>query len=352
MSRNIIRRFLRWNALALLLLGLFFWIRPSTASENFVFWPGAYFLSLWIISQVLPLLYSFFLSDHSTPQFRTLMVALTIGTGHFLLTGALILLLERLFGFEEHYELNRLADYARDSWHYAIEGSLIALFYLIVMYAMSTKERLEEERELHQGALADLRTLDLNMLKSELNPHFLYNAMNSISMKVRIKENKVAIRMIAALTDLLRTVLSSRKVHLVSLDEEISYLSKYLSIEEARFGATARMELSFPDETLTALVPPLILQPLVENAFKHGAPSTNEQAYIRVAAEKTEDQLVVQVHNAGSGDQKIVTELGAVGIGLPNVVHRLRQLYGNHFRFQIVNHSKGVICKITLPFQT
>ncbi len=346
------RQFSVWNTISLAFLGLFFWFRVTPAEgENFIFWPGGYVLSIWVLSQVMPTIHQSYHQEQRLLSARMLLVILAFGVLHLILTGVFILLLERLFRMQEHYALDELSRYFKDSWYYAIEGAMIAVAYLVVLQALHLVQRLREERERHLGVLAELRTSDLKMLKSELNPHFLYNAMNGISMKVRLQEGKTAINMIASLTDLLRTILSSRKVNLVAMDEEIVYLNKYLSIEEARFGKQAKMELSFPDETRRAMVPPLILQPIVENAFKHGPPLGAEQAFIRVSAQKVKQHLVIEVFNANSADKKIITDR-TDGVGLPNVIHRLRQLYGVDFQFQILNQPNGVMCKLTLPFRT
>lgn len=345
-----------YNTAFLLLLFFYCWFRQfilsGAAIVDIIFWPGAYFLSLWILSPAvlyffsttIPLGRSGFLQKNS-------LLSTGFGLLHFLFTGLLILVLERFFRLPEHYSLSRIGDYLLSYWPYAIEGLLWYWLYTGVLLFAFNQKKLKEEKKKLQEIEQELVASQLNMLRTELNPHFLFNAMNSIAMKVRLKENTHAVSMIAALNDLLRVVLSRKKEKMIGLKEEIEILDKYLSIEKTRFGEQVEIQLSFPEHLHKARVPQLILQPLVENAFKHGIKESLSKQVISVSAEAEENFLVLRIYNTSAAGYRVISADYAGGIGLSNVIHRLRRLYGTNFRFQAVTLDKGVEFRISLPYR-
>jgi two-component system, LytTR family, sensor kinase len=217
---------------------------------------------------------------------------------------------------------------------------------------LQTRERLSFEMQRSETIQKELAASDLSALRTELNPHFLFNAMNSIAMKVRLKENKLAVAMIASLNDLLRSVLSRTRGKTVPLSEEINLLNKYLMIEKVRFGEQVEVTQDFGNDLLASHVPQMILQPLVENAFKHGVKDNLSQQRVSITAERENGSLVLTVFNTTEKMQRFDTFDGASGIGLPNVVHRLRRHYGTDFRFQSMSSGTGIAFRITLPFRS
>lgn len=347
------KRFPAVNSLGLLLLFGYFCARqPRLTTESIIFWPGAYFLSLWLLS---PLTRYFF--HAATPLTRARFVryhlrnSLLFGLLHFATTGLLILLLERLFHFPEHYTLSTLWVYARQSWHYGADGVLWYWGYTVLFLLVVFRKRWKEEEQKTADMKRELLDSDLHRLRVELNPHFLFNTMNSIAMKVRLKENKLAVAMIASLNDLLRVVLSRRTERTVTLKEELQLLNKYILIEKTRFGDELDIVIEAPEDVQLAQVPQLLLQPLVENAFKHGVRENLGQQRIQLTSVRAGDSLVITVYNTtreGNGG----AARSSMGIGLQNIVRRLQKLYGPAFYFQRLDLDDGIAFKITLPYRT
>jgi two-component system, LytTR family, sensor kinase len=351
------KQFAPYNTLVLSVLFCFTWAREALVGglsiEDMLFWPGGYFLSLWILS---PLALYFFKSLETTGRRTFIKQHLAISTGfgmlHFILTGLVIILLERFFKLPEHYNFFEPASYIRQSWPYAVDGMLWYWGYIFVFLYLQTRERLAVEKQKSEAIQKELAASDLSVLRTELNPHFLFNAMNSIAMKVRLKENKLAVAMIASLNDLLRSVLSRKRDKTVPLSEEIELLNKYLMIERVRFGEQVEVTQDFNEDLLPANVPQMILQPLVENAFKHGVKDSLREQKISITGAKESGALILTVFNTTEQMRRFDTANGSEGVGLPNVIHRLRRHYGTDFRFQCMSTGAGIAFRITLPFRT
>ncbi|MFY0601373.1 MAG: histidine kinase [Cyclobacteriaceae bacterium] len=343
-----------FNMLMLIAMFLFVWIRSiyqGAPAEHVVFWPGAYFISILILSPAILYMFSSF-DFRSSRRFFFIYTAtgLFFGLIHFVLTGGFILLLERLFGFAEHYTLFTLEQYASDSWYYIIDGILWYWGYVTIFQLFRVKNQLNSERKKKADMQQDLIVSDLTSLSTELNPHFLFNSMNSIAMNVRLGENKTAVAMIASLNDLLRSVLSMKKVRTIPLAEELNLLEKYLLIEKVRFGGRVTITQDFDESLLIAKVPQLILQPLVENAFKHGIKENETRQQINISGTLEESNLTLTVFNT-TLNQNLLNKSQPDGIGLSNTISRLRKIYGTKFRFQRVLEARGIAFKITIPFE-
>ena len=173
-------------------------------------------------------------------------------------------------------------------------------------------------------------------LRLQLNPHFLFNALNSVSSLVTLERKREAEEMIDRLCDFLRASLDTDPMADVELADEIDTIDAYLAIEAARFGERLKVEIAVPDELLGVPVPNFILQPLVENAIKHGVASARGQARIRVAAAKADGMLALSVENwaEGGSAQGVAEDDGRKGIGLQNVRQRLAIGYGDAARLE------------------
>jgi LytS/YehU family sensor histidine kinase len=206
------------------------------------------------------------------------------------------------------------------------------------------------ERELAASRLTgQLAQAELHALRMQLNPHFLFNAMNSISMLVRHGRQDEAVRTVAGLSELLRTLLDEDRPHEVSLREEIEFLRRYLAIETIRFSDRLAVTISVPDEALEARVPSLILQPLVENSLRHGIARRSASGRLTVSARRADGRLVLQVTDDGPGVDEGIPN--GSGVGLRNTQARLQQLYGPEQRFELKSSpGVGTIATIELPF--
>ncbi len=227
-------------------------------------------------------------------------------------------------------------------------GAIVGTTYAIDFY------RRFKERELAATQLAaQLSRAQLRALRMQLNPHFLFNTMNTIAMLVRKQESDEAVRTLAGLSDLLRYVLEDSRTYEVPLRQELEFVERYLAIERVRFADRLRVTVTAQSDTLDAHVPNLILQPIVENAIIHGIARKYSASLVEVTAERVDDSLVLAVRDDGPGLEGKSREEVIEGVGLGNSRARLTQLYGGHQSLQLSDaEGQGAITRIVLPFHT
>ena len=190
-----------------------------------------------------------------------------------------------------------------------------------------------EARE-REAQLAEAR---LNALQAQLHPHFLFNSLNAITVLVREQNTTGATRMLELLGDVLRRVLRAETRHENPLEEELQFVRDYLAIEEVRFSDRLRVTWSIAEEARGVRVPTLILQPIVENAIKHGLAKRAEAGRIDISARLDGGELELRVADDGSG----VAETNGEGVGLANTRERLRTLYGDRASLTIRSAAGG-----------
>jgi len=189
----------------------------------------------------------------------------------------------------------------------------------------------------------------LQALQMQLNPHFLFNTLNAISSLMH-RDVKAADRMLARLAELLRYALESTESQEVTLQKELAFLRRYLEIEQTRFGARLQVREEVAEGLLEALVPNLILQPLVENAIKHGIERRTRDGVIVLRAVEEDGKVVLEVSDNGPGLKPEGS--GRKGIGLANTRARLEQLYGVDHAFELVNaEAGGLTVRVRIPFR-
>ena len=197
-----------------------------------------------------------------------------------------------------------------------------------------------------QAQLAETRLMSLRM---QLNPHFLFNTLNAVSSLVD-RDPRGVRRMIARLSELLRHTLDGDASQEISLQEELEFVDRYLDIEQIRFQGKLEIDKDVPCDVVEALVPNMILQPLVENAVKHGATRNEGVGRIDIAAWRDGDSLFLSVQDNGPGFNNETTSNGT-GVGLKNTRARLEALYGDTASLNIKRADDGgVIATIRLPF--
>jgi two-component system, LytTR family, sensor kinase len=239
-----------------------------------------------------------------------------------------------------------------------VKESLDLIVYWAIVglaYARGYYQRYRE-RELRAAQLeALLARAELQALKLQLHPHFLFNALHAVAGLVRRGENADAVRMIAGLSDLLRYVLDSADRQLVPLAEELAFLERYLDVQRLRFGDRLSAEIDAAPDTLGLEVPILILQPLVENALEHGLARRAGPGHLRLTARREEDRLVLRLRDdgrglAGGADGGEGTGDGA-GVGLENSRARLRELYGEGSALTLrdAEGGPGAVAELILP---
>ena len=210
------------------------------------------------------------------------------------------------------------------------------------------------EREVKASQLESrLAQAQLDVLRMQLQPHFLFNTLHTISAFMQEGEIEAADRMISRLSDLLRLALDTGGAQEVSLGQEMDFLRRYLEIQQIRFQEQLRVTLDVPDELLDAAVPSLLLQPLVENAIKHGVTPRAEGGEVTVRAVRDDGALTISVRDDGPGLTTMSgRESAGNGVGLANTRARLEQLYGERHRFSAGNHPDGgALIELSLPFR-
>lgn len=232
------------------------------------------------------------------------------------------------------------------SWHFNI------LVYWVIGAVTHTFSYYRELRA------RELRTTELEMhltearlqaLQMQLNPHFLFNTLHAISALMH-QDVDAADRMLVRLSELLRRALDNSGTQEVTLRQELEFLRSYAEIEQTRFGNRLKIEMKIAPETLDAFVPNLVLQPLVENAIKHGIEPSARANLIHVSAERRDQTLSLTVRDNGRGAKN-----GTIkdGVGLANTRARLQQLYGSTQTFHAANADGGGFqVNVTIPFRT
>jgi signal transduction histidine kinase len=229
----------------------------------------------------------------------------------------------------------------------------LILYWAILGAAVARdSHRKYREREMRARELeTQLSLARLQALKMQIQPHFLFNALNTVAMLVRNGESSQAVQMVAGLGELLRSSLGEISEQEVPLAAELGFVRRYLSIEEFRFPDRLRVEVDVPEELLQAEVPNLILQPLVENAIRHGVAKSSSSGLIRIAARRQDGWLELSVEDDGPGLPASWQPDAGCGIGLKNVRSRMEQLYGSRQEFVIQNvEPKGAAARLRIPF--
>ena len=220
-------------------------------------------------------------------------------------------------------------------------------------YYLQKKERQEEAERLQARTRKlekQLTEAQLDALRMQLNPHFLFNTLHAISTLVGRDPQGVR-RMIARLSDLLRRVLDEEVPPEIPLAEELDVLRDYLEIQQIRFQGELEVSIDVPEAVQDARVPYLILQPLAENAIKHGAGQVEDTGRIAIDGRREEGQLVVSIRDNGPGFDE---ENHVLGTGLQNVRARLKGLYGEEASLHVgpVEGGTGIVAMVRLPYHT
>ena len=232
------------------------------------------------------------------------------------------------------------------SAYYFHQGLTIYWTTLVVAHALYYYRGLRETEAQRETLTTQLAQAQLQALRMQIHPHFLFNTLNSISALLH-KDVEAADRMIARLGDFLRLTLKRSDAQLVDFEQELEFLKCYLDIELIRFQDRLTVEIDIDPHALTALVPNLILQPIVENAVRHGIAKQTKHGHISIRAQRDGERLIMEVEDNGPG---VNANANGSGIGLNNTRARLEQFYGDDFTFEIANSEKsGASVKLNVP---
>lgn len=233
----------------------------------------------------------------------------------------------------------------------SFHGSILTYWAILCVQYAIRYYRGYQERELHASELkAQLARAQLSALKMQLQPHFLFNTLNAIMVLVRQQRGRQAEETLARLSDLLRCVLEDVEAQEVPLRRELEYLQLYLSIEQVRFQDRLRVEIFADPAILDAAVPHMGLQPIVENAIRHGIGRSSAAGRIQISARHMDDTLELTVRDDGPGLPAANSSQGH-GIGLANTRARLHRLYGDAARLTVENGERGgAVATMVLPW--
>jgi two-component system, LytTR family, sensor kinase len=241
--------------------------------------------------------------------------------------------------------------YARVTYLSQLDWLLMTYLFLVGLAHALAYRRESEARSLDAAHLETrLVEAQLQALQRQLHPHFLFNTLNTISGLMRTNID-AADQMIDHLGDLLRMTLHSSGTQEVALKRELDVLQKYLEIEQARFGDRLRVTLRIDPDTLDAQVPNLLLQPLVENAVRHGIAPHVRPGRIAIHSARDGGQLTIDIVDSGAGlppDRLMALNRG---VGLDNTRARLQHLYPSAYRFAFSNLDDGFCVTVTIPFR-
>jgi two-component system LytT family sensor kinase len=246
-------------------------------------------------------------------------------------------------------------DYGIMPIRYLMEMANYFLWYAtsVTLIHLFDHYRESRARELRTAQLeAQLAQAQLQALQAQIHPHFLFNALNTISTVI-YEDVRAADTMIARLSDFLRHSLTASRSQEVTLSEELNFLNLYLDIMRPRFEDRLRVRFEVGQGISDALLPKLILQPLVENSIKHAADPNSGQVNIAVKAARENGSLRVEVKDDGPGLSAKLREALGNGVGLTNTVERLEKLYGGDHEFTMQNEADGGLrVSVKLPFHT
>jgi two-component system LytT family sensor kinase len=251
----------------------------------------------------------------------------------------------------------RARDFNMQFWGSSSQNFLFYTLLLGIAHLVLYYRRFREREKAAERLARGLTEARLQALKMQLQPHFLFNTLNAISALIPA-EAQPARRMVARLGDLLRTTLEHEDTQEVTLREELAFLEPYLEIEQARLEDRLTVVLNIAPEALDARVPHLLLQPLVENAIRHGIASRIEPGRVEISAARGSDgrflQLEIRDDGRGFDRNQDRDNEGRTrrGVGLTNIRSRLEQLYGTDHRFKLENRADGgVLVQIGIPYR-
>lgn len=238
--------------------------------------------------------------------------------------------------------------YWRGPWSYIVYWMLFGSCHALDYYSELRQRQLRNAQLQKQLAEAQLQ-----VLKLQLHPHFLFNTIHSAVALVKKGYDSQAIDMLTSLSDLLRVALESATEQEVMLSRELDFLNKYIEIEKIRFSDRLTVIYEIDPETKNALVPGFILQPIAENAFRHGIEKNAGAGTVWISSQRSGDSLIISIRNSGNRSKIRSIETVKRGIGISSTCARLETLYGKHQSFSLSSLDDGTtIAVMEIPFMT
>jgi sensor histidine kinase YesM len=231
-------------------------------------------------------------------------------------------------------------------------ATLVYFLIAFVSYAINYYKHFRDQQQRAVNIEARLAQAQLAALKMQLHPHFLFNTLNAITALIPDKP-EAAEKMISRLSELLRLTLENEKIQKITLREELTILDRYLEIQHIRFQDRMEISMNISQDTLQALVPTLLLQPLAENAVQHGIAQMTENGLVSFSSELVDDNMIrLEVSDNGPGIKNLDENNQSNGRGLQNIRDRLQQLYHGNHEFTMKNRPEGgVSVTVIIPFE-
>ena len=225
--------------------------------------------------------------------------------------------------------------------------SMLGIIYLY--YYIKKLETTEQQKI---NLATQLTEIKMKILTDRLHPHFLFNTLNTISTLIDVNKKK-AQNVIVDLSDLLREIIELKEDNLITLSQELNLLNKYLDIKSIRFYDHLKIKTNVQENINDALIPNMLIQPIIENSFKHGYSFNHTNLEIELNIYKKDEQLIIEIKNDGKSFETSIAQLKIRGVGLKNTINRLKTLYGKNYKFSMTNNenNKGVITQIIIPFE-
>jgi two-component system, LytTR family, sensor kinase len=243
-----------------------------------------------------------------------------------------------------------------DAWRSSLPFQILTFLIvyaliLIFTYAMDARARMARQLLETARLSEELSKSQLAALRQQIEPHFMFNTLHSITGLVRDDKNDAAVSMIVGLSEFLRRALEDSHRSQVTLAEEVEYLQRYLEIQKVRFGERLQVSMDIPAELLRVQVPNLLLQPLVENAIKHGIAKRAAGGIVRVTGANPNGKLCLSIYNDGP-DFSIDEQAARAGVGIGNLRTRLHILHGNEADLKLNHTDTGAVeVVVTLPLK-
>ncbi|HXZ59193.1 MAG TPA: histidine kinase [Steroidobacteraceae bacterium] len=234
----------------------------------------------------------------------------------------------------------------------ALSTAYLLLCWSVLYFGIKFYESKRQQEEAMLKAVALAQEAQLKMLRYQLNPHFLFNTLNAISTLILDNQNRKANHAVARLSEFLRYTLDQDPMKKVTLRQELEALDLYLGTERLRFGERMRLEYAIEEPALEALVPSLLLQPLLENSLKYAVSAREQGGLVRLEGRTREGLLELSVIDDGPGLPDGPPPSDRRGVGLANTRERLKVLYGGNCRFAALNTHPGLRVDMALPLET
>ncbi|KPQ03986.1 MAG: putative regulator of cell autolysis [Idiomarinaceae bacterium HL-53] len=255
-----------------------------------------------------------------------------------------------------HWEIYKFG-YRPQNWLFYFQHTIAKLYIVLcwsgLYFVIKYYQLLQDEKQKALTATSMAHQSQLKMLRYQLNPHFLFNTLNAISTLVLVNENKTANQMVSKLSEFLRFSLDNEPIKRISLAKEIDALMLYLDIEKVRFADRLQVKVDVSDDARIALVPSLILQPLIENSIKYAVAKLETTGVIEIVAKVEQGNLLIRISDNGPDQFSPSNQERQIrGVGLKNTEERLRALYGKQYSFTLeANEPSGCVVSIQIPWQ-